>query len=265
MPPHLVVTGRRVVIDGEVRPATIGIDGGRIVAVDLDHEPPTASRGDVIDAGDLVVLPGLVDSHVHVNEPGRTEWEGFETATRAAAAGGTTTIVDMPLNSIPPPSPRRRRRRSGGRPSERPASTSASGAAWCRATPGQLEPMTRAGVCGFKAFLVDSGVEEFPRGRRRPPQGGAARAGPARTYRCSSTPRSTGPWPGPLPASRRPMRGTAGGTTPTWRHVPTRARTRRCGSSPGWPRPRERPSTSCTSPPGRRSISSPRLGATASR
>src|SRR3981189_3651191 len=96
----MVVRGRRVVVDGAERPASVLIAGGRITAVRaFDHLPSDAEE--VVDAGDLVVSPGLVDSHVHVNEPGRTEWEGFDTATRAAAAGGVTTIVDMPLNSIP--------------------------------------------------------------------------------------------------------------------------------------------------------------------
>ena len=84
----------RVVLREEVRPATVRYEEGRFVSIGhgaADH-----------DFGDLVVLPGLVDSHVHVNEPGRSDWEGFESATRAAVAGGTTTIVDMPLNSVPP-------------------------------------------------------------------------------------------------------------------------------------------------------------------
>ena len=87
---------RRVVVDGDVRPATIRHEGGSIVEV---GDGPAD-----VDFGDLVVLPGLVDGHVHVNEPGRAEWEGFATATRAAVAGGTTTIVDMPLNSSLRPS-----------------------------------------------------------------------------------------------------------------------------------------------------------------
>src|SRR5436190_16079832 len=77
--------------------ASIHIEGEKIVAI-RDYED---SSPDAIDYGDLVLMPGVVDSHVHVNEPGRTEWEGFDTATRAAAAGGVTTIIDMPLNSIP--------------------------------------------------------------------------------------------------------------------------------------------------------------------
>ena len=87
----------RVVLPDGVRPATIHIENGTIERIDDDR----SRKDDVFDAGDLLVLPGLVDTHVHVNEPGRTEWEGFDTATRAAAAGGVTTIVDMPLNSVP--------------------------------------------------------------------------------------------------------------------------------------------------------------------
>ena len=80
-------------------PATVHIENGRIAHVgELDE---TRRGADVIDAGDLIIMPGRVDTHVHVNEPGRTDWEGFETATRAAAAGGVTTLLDMPLNSIP--------------------------------------------------------------------------------------------------------------------------------------------------------------------
>src|SRR4030088_3449678 len=95
----LVIRGRRIVLfDGE-RPASIHIDRGRITAIGGDADVPAGA--DIVDVGDLVVSPGVVDTHVHVNEPGRTEWEGFESATRAAAAGGVTTIIDMPLNSIP--------------------------------------------------------------------------------------------------------------------------------------------------------------------
>src|SRR5437660_294101 len=96
----LVVRGQHVVTPKGTVPAAIHIRDGRITAVRAFDDMPTDCE--VVDAGDSVVLPGLVDSHVHVNEPGRTEWEGFATATRAAARGGTTTIVDMPLNSIPP-------------------------------------------------------------------------------------------------------------------------------------------------------------------
>src|SRR6201982_4108851 len=98
----LVIRGRRVVYQGAVAPASIHLSAGRISAITPFEE--TFAGGETIEAGDdSIVMPGLVDSHVHVNEPGRTEWEGFETATHAAAAGGVTTIVDMPLNCIPPP------------------------------------------------------------------------------------------------------------------------------------------------------------------
>src|SRR5512133_3564118 len=93
------VRSTRVVLPGGTQPATIHLKDGRIVAVGPHGEaaPGTGGR----DAGDLVVLPGVVDTHVHLNEPGRTEWEGFSHGTRAAAAGGVTTLVDMPLNSLP--------------------------------------------------------------------------------------------------------------------------------------------------------------------
>src|SRR5438874_3755030 len=96
----LVIAGRRFATPDGVVPGTIVIADGVITAVREPGTAPDAARR--LDVGDAVVLPGLVDTHVHVNEPGRTEWEGFDTATRAAAAGGVTTIVDMPLNSVPP-------------------------------------------------------------------------------------------------------------------------------------------------------------------
>ena len=148
------IRSSRVVIDGLVRPATIGFENGTITEVD---------DGDAdVDYGDHVILPGLVDSHVHVNEPGRTEWEGFATATRAAAAGGTTTIVDMPLNSIPPTvtteALRVKRSAAAGK-------LTVDVGFWGGLIPGssaEIGPLVSAGVCGFKSFLVDSGVDEFP-------------------------------------------------------------------------------------------------------
>ena len=142
------IKSTRVVVDGEVRPATIRHEEGVIVEI---GDGPADD-----DYGDLVVMPGLVDSHVHVNEPGRTEWEGFATATAAAAAGGTTTIVDMPLNSIPPtidPSALEVKREAARE------KLAVDTAFWGGLVPG-ADPFP--GVCGFKAFLVDSGVEEFP-------------------------------------------------------------------------------------------------------
>jgi allantoinase len=122
-----------------------------------DAGPPDA----VEVAGDCVLLPGLVDSHVHVNEPGRTEWEGFATATAAAAAGGITTIVDMPLNSIPPTvdvaALEVKRQAAAGQ-------LAVDVAFWGGAVPGNvadLRPLHEAGVVGFKCFLLPSGVDEF--------------------------------------------------------------------------------------------------------
>ena len=113
-------------------------------------------------AADEVLLPGLVDTHVHVNDPGRTEWEGFASATRAAAAGGVTTIVDMPLNSLPPTVD------VAALEVKRKAAEEncfVDVGFWGGTIPGNvgdLRPLHDAGVFGFKCFLADSGVEEFP-------------------------------------------------------------------------------------------------------
>jgi len=160
---ELVIRGRRVVsplLPGGIAPASVTVRGGRIADVGA-HDALAAPDATVVDAGELVVMPGLVDTHVHVNEPGRTAWEGFASATRAAAAGGVTALVDMPLNSIP-------------------ATTSAAGlAAKIESTEGklwidvgfcggvvpgnlgELAQLRRAGVLAFKCFLTESGVAEF--------------------------------------------------------------------------------------------------------
>ena len=157
----LVIRGRRVVVPGGERPAAIHIDRGRIVAV-ADVAANAPGGAEVVECGDLVVSPGLVDSHVHVNEPGRTEWEGFDTATRAAAAGGVTTIADMPLNSVPATTTvaglRAKQDAARGR-------CHVDLAVWGGVVPGnehEIEPLADAGVRGFKCFLVASGVDEFP-------------------------------------------------------------------------------------------------------
>jgi len=150
---------RRVITGGDCVPAMVRISDGRIASVGAFDDREIGAR--IIDVGNAVVMAGVVDTHVHVNEPGRTEWEGFATATRAAAAGGVTTILDMPLNSVP-------------------ATTSLDAllikrlAAREHATihvefiggvvPGnasEIEPLCDAGVRAFKCFLTPSGVDEF--------------------------------------------------------------------------------------------------------
>lgn len=151
------VRSQRVLVDGDFVPATVTIRDGRIDALaPFEHEV----AGQVLEAP--YVLPGVVDTHVHVNEPGRTEWEGFVSATTAAAAGGVTTIVDMPLNSIPPTTT------AAGLKAKQEAAhgeLAVDVGFWGGAVPGNLpdlEPLWDAGVFGFKCFLSPSGVEEFP-------------------------------------------------------------------------------------------------------
>ena len=153
----LVVRSRRVVTPDGVRPAAIHVEGGAIarVAAWADAGP------DPRDYGELAILPGVVDTHVHLNEPGRTEWEGFATATRAAAIGGVTTLVDMPLNSIPPTTTR-----EAFAAKREAASTQCAVDVgfWGGVVPGNLRELAGLvadGVRGFKCFLVDSGVAEF--------------------------------------------------------------------------------------------------------
>jgi allantoinase len=148
------------VTPGGVREACIHVVDGRIERVAPFDDAPSGVP--LVDAGDRTVMPGLVDTHVHVNEPGRTEWEGFETATRAAAAGGVTTILDMPLNSIPPTTTiaalAQKRAAADGK-------VHVDVGFWGGAVPddlGQLRELHDAGVFGFKCFLCPSGVEEFP-------------------------------------------------------------------------------------------------------
>ncbi|GAA2115107.1 allantoinase AllB [Kitasatospora saccharophila] len=156
-----VIRSRRVVLPDGERPADVLVRAGRIERV-APHGTLPADGRRLTDLGALALLPGLVDTHVHVNEPGRTDWEGFASATKAAAAGGVTTVVDMPLNSIPPTTT------VAGLDAKR---KTAEGQAWVDlgfwggAVPGntdQLELLHRQGVFGFKSFLAPSGVDEFP-------------------------------------------------------------------------------------------------------
>jgi allantoinase len=158
---NLVLRSTRVVTPEGTRPAAVTVAGGPIDAVlPYDTEVPAGAR--LEDFGDDVLLPGLVDTHVHVNDPGRTEWEGFWTATRAAAAGGITTLLDMPLNSLPPTTTVEHLRTK-----QQVAAPKAhvDTGFWGGAIPSNvkdLRPLYEAGVFGFKCFLSPSGVEEFP-------------------------------------------------------------------------------------------------------
>jgi allantoinase len=157
----LVFRARRVITTAGELARCVGVRNGSIVAIEPYDAALDADR--VIELGeDEVLLPGLVDSHVHVNDPGRSEWEGFASATRAAAAGGVTTIIDMPLNSIPPTTDvaalEVKRKTATGQ-------AFVDVGFWGGAVPGNLADLRGlhdAGVFGFKCFLLHSGVDEFP-------------------------------------------------------------------------------------------------------
>ena len=159
--PH-VLRSRHVFLPDGVRPASIHVHQGRVQRIGPYEDSGTPGL-DVLDVNELHILPGLVDTHVHINEPGRADWEGFSTATAAAAAGGVTTLLDMPLNSVPattnPRALEKKRRAAEGK---------------CRVDVGflggvvpgndsHLESLWKDGVFAFKCFLVPSGVDEFRR------------------------------------------------------------------------------------------------------
>jgi allantoinase len=153
------IRSRRVITPGGAQAATVHIRNGVIDAIAGYNDLPSSKH--IYDAGESVVMPGLVDTHVHINEPGRTDWEGFETATRAAAAGGVTTLIDMPLNSIPATTT------AAALEIKRAAAHKkcwVNVGFWGGLVPGnagELRALRGAGVFGFKCFLVPSGVPEF--------------------------------------------------------------------------------------------------------
>ncbi|MFD1871585.1 allantoinase AllB [Hymenobacter bucti] len=157
--PDLILKSTAVVTPTGQRPAVLVLQAGRIADV-LPYEAAVA--GPVLDLGDAAILPGVIDPHVHLNEPGRTEWEGFDTGTRAALAGGLTTLVDMPLNSAPV---------TTSVANLRLKQTATQGQLhtnvgfWGGIVPGnaaEVGPLIAAGVLGFKAFLTHSGIDDFP-------------------------------------------------------------------------------------------------------
>lgn len=163
-PNEFLLQSKRIVLPSGILDGVIHVKDGRIVATYSASSLPASARSlATIDVGNDVVSPGIVDTHAHINEPGRTEWEGFKTATQAAAAGGVTTVVDMPLNSIPPTT-------TVDGFQQKLASAKASGCSidygfWggvIGINDAELEPLVTAGVLGFKCFMIESGVDEFP-------------------------------------------------------------------------------------------------------
>lgn len=159
MSADLAIRGRRVLTSEGIRAASVHITGGRISGVAGFDD--VSGAGEIVEAGDSLVMPGVIDTHVHVNEPGRTDWEGFETATRAAAAGGVTTILDMPLNSIPATTNvlSLEAKRTAARGKTHVNVEYIGGVVPGNA--GDLRKLHEAGVRAFKCFLTPSGVDEF--------------------------------------------------------------------------------------------------------
>lgn len=159
---EFVLRSRRVVLrDGE-KPAAVRVRNGVIAGIEDYDAAANSSGGESEDLGDVALMPGLVDTHVHLNEPGRTEWEGFATGTAAARAGGITTLIDMPLNSSPVTTTvealRRKRQASAGK-------LSVDVGFYAGLVPGNehdMDGLIDAGVRGVKAFLCPSGIDEFP-------------------------------------------------------------------------------------------------------
>lgn len=157
---NLIVRAQRAVLPNGIGPASIRVQGGKILEVG-DYAAPAPGAEEIILADDEVLMPGLIDTHIHINEPGRTHWEGFETSTKAAAKGGVTMLIDMPLNAIPP---------TNDVESFDVKRDAAQGqlrvdvGLWGGAVPGntlELRGLWDAGVMGFKCFMSNSGVDEF--------------------------------------------------------------------------------------------------------
>lgn len=155
----IAIKSQRTITGNGVEPTIVLIEGGKIL--DIVKELNSADVK-VIDAGNDVLMAGVVDPHVHINEPGRTDWEGFNTATKAALAGGITTLVDMPLNSSPVTT-------TAAAFDEKLTAAKdqlhVNCGFWGGVIPGnekEIEPLIEKGVLGFKAFLIHSGIDEFP-------------------------------------------------------------------------------------------------------
>ena len=156
----IAIRSNHIILPEGVKPAVVILDNG--IISDIVNEIPADFNGEFIDATDNIVMAGIIDPHVHINEPGRTEWEGFDTATKSAIAGGITTLVDMPLNSSPVTT-------SGKAFEDKISATKnklhTNVGFWGGVIPGntnELEVLIDKGVLGFKAFLTHSGIDEFP-------------------------------------------------------------------------------------------------------
>lgn len=157
---QLVIRAKRAVFPDGIRPAVVVVDDERITAL-LEDGAAVEAREEIVVPDDQVLMPGLVDSHVHVNEPGRTPWEGYESATRAGLAGGITTILDMPLNSSPPTTTVAN---LGAKEEAAQGKLSVDVGFWGGAVPGnidQMAPLWDKGVFGFKCFTAHSGIDEY--------------------------------------------------------------------------------------------------------
>jgi allantoinase len=168
--PDVIIISNRTITPIGIRKAAVLLKDGKIEAV-MDELPEGDFR--ITDVGDRVLMPGIVDPHVHINEPGRTDWEGFDTATKAAIAGGITTLVEMPLNASPVTTTAKafeeklKAAGNGQTGTVRPAKSKLHSDCgfWGGVIPGNekdIEPLIEKGVLGFKAFLTDSGIDEFP-------------------------------------------------------------------------------------------------------
>lgn len=158
--PRFALASRRVVTPDGVRAAAVIVAGERIEAIVPREQAPSSIE--IEDVSDLVISPGVVDAHVHINEPGRTDWEGFQTATKAAAAGGVTTLIDMPLNSSPVTTTVAALEAKRAAARDKCYVDVGFHGGLIPGNVAELEPLVAAGVCGVKAFLCDSGLSEFP-------------------------------------------------------------------------------------------------------
>jgi len=150
------IYSKRCWVDGQLQPATISFDNGIITAIDYKK------MSDAEDVGERILMPGIIDVHVHINEPGRTDWEGFDTATTAAAAGGVTTVVDMPLNSSPVTTTVKAFNEKLNASKNKLHVNCGFYGGLIPGNADQLEGLIRAGVLGIKCFLTHSGIDEFP-------------------------------------------------------------------------------------------------------